>query len=259
MTISGSNDVPDFQKSIPTIHNLEHSQAIRVIWALEEIHAVNGLKFNVKNYPRVRPKNPDLLKVSPMGKSPILTVDDLDGKPVPNVQVVDGVLMETRLILNFIADNYGGKQLWEPETDEDKRRDIYFQEFACNSFLERVDQALIMEIIPMALGFPLKQILGLIFNPIANIFKDFQVEHYKHMESLLSDEKPYFAGKKLGIADFCMEFPLSLAVGRGYLDPKKYPKLKAYHERIVGREAYKRAIEQGGGQKKYDLITFGMG
>jgi glutathione S-transferase len=258
MTTAGSQQVSGFQ-SIPTIHNLEHSQALRVVWALEELHAIHGLNYNIKNYPRVRPKNPDLLKVSPMGKSPILTVEGLDGKPLPNVQVIDGVLMETRLILDFIADNYGGRELWEPETDTDKRRDIYFQEFANNSLLERVDMPLVFEVIPLALGFPLKQILGLIFNPIAKILLDFTTEHFKHMESELSEEKPWFAGKKMGISDFCMEFPVSIAVGRGYLDGKKYPKIKAWHDRVLALPAYHKALEKGGGKTKYDLAMFGQG
>jgi glutathione S-transferase len=251
--------LPDFQKSIPTIHNLEHSQALRVVWALQELHDANGLKFNVKNYPRVRPKNPDLLKLSPMGKSPILTVETLDGEPLPNIQIKDGVLMETRLILKFIADNYGGTELWEPETDEERRQDIYLQVFANNSLLERVDQPLVLEMIPAILGFPLKQLLGLLFKPIVQVLRDFLVEHFTHMESFLSEDKPWFAGRKLGISDFCMEFPVGIAIARGMLDPKKYPKIKAWHERVQSREAFKKALELGGGPNKYDLVMFGQG
>lgn len=250
--------LPAWQKSIPTLHRLDHSQAHRVLWALQEIHDYNGLKFNNKNYPRQAPKNEALLKVSPMGKSPILTVDDLEGKPVPNVQLVDGVLMETRLILEYISETYGGKDLWEPETDAEKRRDIYFREFACNSLLERVDQPLVIEVIPEILPFPFKQLLKLIFSPILKVLRNFQHEHYKHMESNLSDEFPYFAGKKLGIADYCFEFPVSVAIKRKMLDTTMYPKIGAWHERITSREAYQTAIVKGGGPAKYDLEFFGM-
>jgi glutathione S-transferase len=193
-----------------------------------------------------------------MGKSPILTVEDLDGKPVPNVQLEDGVLMETRLILEYISETYGGKDLWEPETDAEKRRDNYFREFACNSLLERVDQPLVVEIIPEILPFPLKQLLSLIFKPVVTALRSFQTEHYNHMETHLTDEFPYFAGKKLGVADYCFEFPVSVAIGRGMLDTVKYPKIGAWHERITGRKAYQAALELGGGVRKYDLIYFGM-
>jgi glutathione S-transferase len=256
--LTSETPLPAFQKTIPTLHRLDHSQAQRIGWALEEVHAHNGLKYHAKNYPRKVPKNEDLLKISPMGKSPIVTVDDLEGKPVPGIQLVDGVLMETRLILEYINDNYGGRELWEPATDAEKRRDIYFREFACNSLLGRVDQALIVEIIPSLLPFPLNKLLGLLFSPVVNALRGFQIEHYNHMEDVLSDEQPYFSGGKLGIADFCIEFPISIALARGMCDATKYPKIKAWHDMITGREAWKVALENGGGQKKYDLIYFGM-
>ena len=256
--IPNDDPVPAWQKSIPTIHRLDHSQAQRVVWALQEVHDHNGLKFDVKRYPRMVPKNEDLLKVSPMGKSPILTVDDLEGKPVPGVQLVDGVLMETRLILEYISEAYGGKELWEPDTDAEKRRDIYFREFACNSLLERVDQPLVIEVIPEIMPFPISWILKAIFGPVITALRGFQIEHYNHMEANLTDDTPYFAGKKVGIADMCMEFPVSIALGRKMLDPVKYPKIKAWHDKITGREAWKAALEKGGGPTKYDLVYFGM-
>ena len=256
--IPNNDPLPVWQKSIPTIHRLDHSQAQRVVWALQECHDHNGLKFDVKRYPRMVPKNEHLLDVSPMGKSPILTVDDLEGKPVPGVQLVDGVLMETRLILEYISETYGGKELWEPDTDAEKRRDIYFREFACNSLLERVDQPLVIEVIPEILPFPISWILKLVFSPVIKALRGFQIEHYNHMEAYLTEETPFFAGKKVGIADMCMEFPVSIAIGRGMLDVKKYPKIKSWHDSILGRSAWKTALEKGGGPTKYDLVYFGM-
>jgi glutathione S-transferase len=250
--------LPEWQKSMPTIHNLEHSQAMRVVWALEELAAAKGLNYNIKNYPRVRPKNPDLLKISPLGKSPILTVETLNGNPLPNLQVRDGVIMESRLIIHWLADNYGGRELWEQDSEEDRRRDTYFQEFAMDSLLERVDQAMIFELMPQMMPFPLKQILGVLFSPVAKIFRDFHVDYFEFMESELSEERPWFAGKKIGIADFCFEFPMSVAVARGYVDEKKYPKIMKWYVTLTARPAYQKAIEKGGGKRKYDLLRFGQ-
>ena len=257
-TSAAEAPLPEWQKSIPTIHSLNHSQAQRVIWALQEIHKHNGLKFHCKNYEREVPFNKELAKLSPMGKSPILTVVDLEGKPLPGIQLVDGVVMESSLVLQFLSETYGGKELWEQETDAEKRRDVYFRAFATQSLQDRIDQPLVVELIPELLPFGLKHLLKLIFSPLVNALHNFQHKHYEHMSASLTDEMPWFAGKKMGIADFCMEFPVSVAFGRGMCDPVKYPKIKAWHDKITQREAWKEAIELGGGPDAYELEFFGM-
>ncbi|KAI1840464.1 hypothetical protein JX265_012855 [Neoarthrinium moseri] len=249
-------EIPAWQKTVPTIHHLEHSQSLRVVWALQELHNAKGLKFHIKNYPRVQPKNLDLAKVSPMGKAPILTVETLDGKPLPDLQIRDGVIMESKLILNWISQSYGG-ELWEQEDDTDKRRNMYFQEFASASLSERVLFAMIFEIIAQVMPFPLRQILGLLLNPLAKVFKGHLPDYFDFMEGELSDERPWFAGTKMGVADFCMEYIMTIAIDRRYLDEETYPKIKKWHDTIRARPAYQEAIKKGGGPKHYDMIKFG--
>jgi glutathione S-transferase len=256
--ITSDGPLPEWQKTIPTLHRLHHSQAQRCLWALEELHAHNGLKFTVINYPRAVPRNEFLKKVSPLGKSPIVTIADLEGNPVPNIQVADGVLMESRLIIEYFAEHYGGKELWEGTTDAERRRDNYFRTFSLNTLTDRVDQVLVVDIIPGVLPFPLSTIMKLIFSPVVNALKGFLPEFLEFVEVSLTDDNPWFSGSKLGVADFCMEFPVSVMVGRGYLDAQKYPKFKAWHERITGREPWKKAIEKSGGDKNYELRDFGM-
>ncbi|ETS85876.1 hypothetical protein PFICI_03901 [Pestalotiopsis fici W106-1] len=258
MATQTPSDLPSWQKSVPTIHNMEHSQSMRVVWALQEIQDAKGLKYHIKTYPRQQPKNFDLLKVSPLGKSPILTVETLDGKPLPNVQIRDGILMESGLIIQWIADNCGGRELWEPEDDQDKRRNEYFRQFAYGSLVERVDQAMLFEVMAFMSPFPLNHIMGLILRPLANMFKSFLIIFLDLMESELSEERPWFAGRKLGEADFAMEFPLSMAITRGYVDKEKYPKIHKWYDMVTARPAYQEAIKKGGGPKKYDLVRFGM-
>lgn len=254
---SNHADLPSWQKSIPTIHCLEHSQALRIIWALEELALARGLKYNVKTYARSRPPDPELKKLSPLGKSPILTVETLEGKPLPKIQVIDGVVLETRGILNFLSEEYGGHDLWATEGDEERRRDEYFQDYASASIAERVDFVMLFEVIPAALPTPLKQVVGFMMSPIVKAMKAYLPDYFGFQESQLSDERPWFSGRKLGLADICMSFAMDVAFQRGYIDEKKYPKLVKWHESILSREAYKNAIEKGGGMEKYNLVTFG--
>lgn len=69
------------------------------------------------------------------------------------------------------------------------------------------------------------------------------------MESELS-QREWFTGDDITAADIMMSFPLEGAASRGGLDGK-YPRLRAFLEKIHERPAYKRALEKGG---PYNLI-----
>lgn len=95
--------------------------------------------------------------------------------------------------------------------------------------------------------------MGLLAKPVVNHFVKDQNAVFQLMEDALSEELPWFAGKKIGIADFCATFPMDMAGQRGYFKKEKYPKLAEWHQRVHDRPAYKRALEKGGA---YDLVRF---
>jgi len=241
------------QKTIPTLYNLSSSAAHRVLWALEELASTNGLKYNVKNFPRRGATTAkDLKAVFPLGKSPILTLEPVGGEPVETYQIMPNILTESRLILQFISDNYSDG-VWVPESDQDKRRDTFFQEFANSTLLAKVDFVLLFEVIPQQLPFGLRHLAQLLTRPIVNYFLGDHRDIYQVMEDSLSEERPWFSGPKLGLADFNMSFGMDMAAQRGYFDAKKYPKVAQWHATILDRPAYKGALEKGGG---YDVVNF---
>ncbi|KAH8773916.1 hypothetical protein F5882DRAFT_381226 [Hyaloscypha sp. PMI_1271] len=193
-----------------------------------------------------------LKTVFPLGKSPILTLEPVDGEPPVTLQIKPNVLTESRLVLHFISDNYSNRE-WIPESDSDKHRDIFFQELAKFTLLEKVDFALFLEVVAMMLPFGFRQLVGLLARPVVGHFVSDQRGVYQLMEEALSEELPWFAGKKIGIADFCFSFPMDMAAQRGYFEAEKYPKVAEWHQRIHDRPAYKRALEKGG---PYDLVKF---
>lgn len=73
------------------------------------------------------------------------------------------------------------------------------------------------------------------------------------MEDALSDAKPWFSGKRHGLADFNMIFAMDVASQRGYFVGERYPKVQGWLGRVHGLEGYKRALEKGG---RYDLVGF---
>jgi glutathione S-transferase len=174
------------------------------------------------------------------------------GEPDQIYQIKPNTLTESRLILQFISENYTNG-IWIPELDENKRRDVFFSELAKCTLLEKVDFALVFEVTTTMLPFGIRQLAGLLVRPIVNHFLGDLRDIYQVMEEALSEAKLWFAGSKMGLADFDMSFGMDMASARGYFDGKKYPKVKTWLEKIHAREAYKKALEKGGG---YDLVKF---
>lgn len=240
------------QKTIPTVYNMSSSKAREVLWALEEL-ADTGIKYKVVN---VRRRGADTYKILksqfPLGKSPTVTLEHVNGNSEVIYQILPDVLTEARLILQFISDHYTDG-IWIPESEEDKMRATFFQEFANGTLLAKVDNIVTFEVIPTMLFFPLRQLTLLMVLPIRNHFMNDLIVTYQLLEDALSEERPWFSGKKLGLADFNTIFPMDMAIGRGYIQLNKYPKLAKWHDTVINRPAYKRALEMGG---PYDLAKF---
>jgi glutathione S-transferase len=241
------------QKTIPTLYNLSSSQGNAILWALEEVTAINGLKYNLKNFSRRGATTAkDLKVIFPLGKSPIVTLEPVASEPDQTYQIKPNTLTESRLILQFISENYTDG-IWVPESEGDKRRDVFFSELAKCTLLEKVDFALVFEVTTTFLPFGIRQLVGLMVRPIVNHFLGDLRDIFQIMEEELSEGKPWFAGSRMGLADFNMSFGMDMASARGYFDGEKYRKVQTWLEKIHAREAYKKALEKGGG---YDLVNF---
>lgn len=243
----------------PTLHHLSSSQSLRVLWALEELSAAgHPFEYKLEKYSRVAQRAPPSLKtVFPLGKSPVLVVPSTTANgPAPIAESGNGELKlaESTVILHFLADEYSDG-LWKPSTPEDRFRDAYWAEFANASIGQTLTVALIFELIPMqAPGF-LRPLLAPLMRAIVGKIKGEIVPMWDLMEKALSG-KPWFAGSKIGVADFSMSWPMDLCTHRGWFgaeEAKKYPNVKGWVERVHEREAYKKALEKGG---VYDLKGF---
>lgn len=261
---------------VPTLHHLTSSQSLRVLWALEELAAQLQQPYRLRVYRRVRGRAPpELKRIFPLGKSPILEVtaggegadfhsggsgndndnanDDEAGLDAifPNSPTV---ITESRLILQYIAESYS-RGIWTPRTAAERRRDVYWQEFSGSTLSPIVERILVFDLIPANTPVVARPLTWVIFHPFVALFKKDLVLPFELMENSLSDTCPWFAGRKLGLADFCLSWPLDLVSQRRYLDPARYPRLADWLRRIHAREAYQRAVDRSG---SYDLNTFDM-
>lgn len=243
------------QKLVPTLHHLTSAQSHRVLFMLEELQEKYGTQYKLNVHERTSKVTATELKKSfPLGKSPILTLEE-DGKPstkIYQLRQYPGTLTESRLILQFLADTFS-KGEWIPESPEDKAQDTFLQEFANATLAAKCVMALIFEVIAAQFPVGLKQLIGAAFRPIVSHFMTDLEPIFQLLEGTLTEEKPWFSGKTMGMADFNVVWGIDVAVQRKYLDTRKFPKLGAWHEKITSRPAYVRACEKGG---VYDLKNF---
>ncbi|KAK5103472.1 hypothetical protein LTS08_002887 [Lithohypha guttulata] len=215
--------------------------SLRVLCALEELNELKGLQYRLKIYPRKR-GDPGTKEVHPLGKSPVFCIG-----PKP-----EEALTEARLVLQYLSDTYS-QGIWEPDA-EDKARDVFLQEFANASLLTKVDFTLIMDMPGIVYPFGIRHLAGLLTMPFRNHFRNDLQLYFQYMEDALSEEKPWFTGRRHGLADFNMIFGMDMAAQRGYFDGSKYPKVQSWLDRIHELPAYQRALKKGG---VYNLVTFG--
>ncbi len=215
-----------------TVHHLNNSRSQRVLWLLEEL----GLPYQIEKYERdakTMLAPPALLKVHPLGKSPVIT----DGETT---------VAESGAIVEYLIERYGNGRLAPAIGSPERLRWRYWLHFAEGTAMSPLLMKLVFERIkvapmpffikPVARGIADK-VLGLMVEPNLKRQLDF-------MEAELGKSE-WFAGNEFSAADIQMSFPIEASAQRAGLDASR-PKLMAFLKRIHARPAYKKALERGG-------------
>jgi glutathione S-transferase len=199
------------------VHHLNNSRSHRVLWLLEEL----GVPYEIVHYKRdatTRLAPPELKKIHPLGKSPVIT----DG---------DRVVAESGAIIEYLTKKHGNGKLWPADSAPNWADHTHWMHFAEGS-------AMLPFLLALYAG-----LLGENAAPLKPRIESEIASHLAYMEGALA-KRDFFAGNELTAADIQMSFILEVADTSGRLEP--YPKLKALLARIRERPAYKRAIEKGG-------------
>ena len=83
-----------------TLHHLESSRSLRIIWLMEEL----GVAYEIERYERDEKTSLaplDLLKIHPLGKSPVISDGDL-------------VVAESGAIIEYLVNKYDNGALCPP-------------------------------------------------------------------------------------------------------------------------------------------------
>jgi len=214
-----------------TVHHLENSRSIRVLWLLEEL----GVDYEVKPYKRDRHTNlapPELTALHPLGKAPIVSDGDL-------------VLAETGAIFDYLLERYGEGRLQPAPGTPERLRYQYWMHAAEGSlmpllvmklFFDRIETQAPFLIRPIARGIS-RQVHDLYLGPgLARMLA--------YMEAELTGAS-WFAGDAFSAAGIQMGFPVDVAAARAGLDAR-YPRLQDFIARCRARPAHQAALQRGG-------------
>lgn len=214
------------------VHHLENSRSQRVLWLLEEL----GLEYELVQYkrnPATLLAPPELRKIHPLGKSPVVTDDGT-------------TLAESGAILEYLVRRYGGGRLIPPADTPEHVRFTYWMHYAEGSAMPPLLLRLVFNRVKSGpLPFFVKPIVKTIVRKVNEAFIEPQLKlHLDFMEGEL-DNREWFVGDAFTAADIQMSFPVEAAAARGGLGPDR-PNLWGWLKRIKTRPAYQRALERGG-------------
>jgi glutathione S-transferase len=214
-----------------TVHHLDNSRSQRVLWMLEEL----GTPYELKRYqrdPGTMLAPPELRKVHPLGKSPVITDGDL-------------TLAESGAILEYLVQRYGQGR-FVPPAEADRVRYRYWMHYAEGSAMPPLLLKLVFDRLEKSPApFFVRPLLRQIAGRVKSTYVEPQIAlHLDYLEGELGKSQ-WFAGNEFSAADVQMSFPIEGAAARGGLDASR-PLLMSFLDRIRARPAYKRALERGG-------------
>jgi glutathione S-transferase len=201
------------------VHHLEDSRSLRILWLLEEL----GLDYEVRYYKRdpvTRLAPPELRNIHPLGKSPIVVVDN------------GPAMAETGAIVEYLVERYGEGRLRPPAGTPERLRYTYWMHYAEGSAMP----PLLLGLVTGRLGEAAKPALP---------FVSAQIKlHFDYIDSELA-KSPWLAGNDLSGADIMMSFPLERAAKLKDADTR--PHILDFVKRIEERPGYTRALARTDG------------
>ena len=215
-----------------TLHHLNNSRSQRVLWLLEEL----GLPYEIKHYQRdakTMLAPPELRAVHPLGKSPVITDDDV-------------TVAESGAIVEYLIDLYGQGRFKPAIGTPERLRYTYWLHYAEGSLMPPLLLKLVFDEVEKApMPFFIKPIAKAISGKVKSAFISPQItQHLDYLERELG-KSVWFAGTEFTGADIQMSFALEAAEARAGLNDSR-PHLMAWLKRIHARPAYNRALKKGG-------------
>ncbi|PIG09037.1 glutathione S-transferase family protein [Comamonas sp. 26] len=221
-----------------TVHHLETSRSQRILWLLEEL----GVPYELRHYkrdPQTRLAPPELKRVHPLGKSPVISSGDI-------------VVAESGAIIEYLIECYAHQAPMELSHLEplrgtaEHRQCRFWMHYAEGSLMNWLVMKLVFDTIPnQPMPFFVRPVARALCGKVQQkLIKPNVQTALAFMEDHLASHR-WFAGEHLSMADFQMSFAVEAALARAG-NEADWPHLIAYRERMHARPAYQRALSKGG-------------
>lgn len=214
-----------------TLHHLENSQSIRILWLLEELGGDYGFKMYDRD-PETMLAPDDYKSLSPLGTAPVITHDGV-------------VLAESNAIIDYILDQAPGQELRPAPGDPDRAAYLFWFHAAQGSYQSlqtgRFVNSLAQERAPKLVRPVVRKVMGMLDE---KFYGPRLAALMAKMEDDLS-RRPFLAGDRFTAADIALGYTLQMAAMRGDL-VEDYPLTQAYIERMEARPAWQAALAKDG-------------
>ncbi|THU88909.1 glutathione S-transferase [Dendrothele bispora CBS 962.96] len=214
------------------LHHLDNSRSQRILWLLEEL----GAPYEIKNYkrdPATQRAPPELLKVNPLGKAPVITDGDIN-------------LAESGAIIEYLIQKYGNGKLAPLETETSKVQDLYFLHYAEGSAMHLFVSKLVYSLAPDQAPWFVRPLVRLVLNGLSTGYLEPEIKkQVDFVESHLSKNEWFAGGSGPTGADFSMAMVIEIFTMYDYGGPA----IKEYAKRVKARTAWQKAMEKGGEYK----------
>ena len=216
-----------------TIHHLNNSRSLRMLWLLEEL----GQPYEIKQYRRdgqTHRAPAELTLIHPLGKSPVITDGDI-------------TVAESGAIVEYLVDTYGHGRLKPAVGTAARREYTYWLHYAEGSLMP----LLLMGLMIGRRGRSSQPGAQTVAREIRESFLEPELKkHLAFVDRHLANI-PWFAGTEVSGADMQMGFVLDMADGSTPYT-KSLPHVQAYLQRMRQRPAYQ-AAEAKGGSNDYNF------
>ena len=215
-----------------TVHHLNNSRSQRVLWLLEELEVPYEIRHHQRDALTMLAP-PELLRVHPLGKSPVITDGDI-------------TVAESGAIVEYLVERYGNGALVPKPYTAERRRYTYWLHFAEGTAMPPLLMKLIFDRIKSTkMPFFAKPIAKAIADKVLASFVGPNLDRQLDFMEAELGKTEWFAGSEFTAADVQMSFPLEAAHQRAGLNAGR-PKLMEFLKKIHARPAYKKALERGG-------------
>ena len=214
-----------------TLHHLENSQSIRILWLLEELGVAYGFKMYDRD-PETMLAPDEYKALSPLGTAPVITHGAV-------------VLAESNAIIDYILDQTPGQDL-RPKVGDPDRADYLFWFHAAQGSYQSLQTGRFVNTI--AIDRSPRLVRGIIRKVMEALDSGFYSPRLTAVMGLMEEQlsqHPFIAGERFTAADIALGYSVQMAAMRGQLEDD-YPHTQAYVERMEARPAWQAALAKDG-------------